>query len=64
VNKVTKPAQAPAILRNRGADETAENETAFDADRQAHLNGTKTFDFDNGIYGATSVAIPTLVSHG
>ncbi len=53
--RVAKPIQAPALLRNRGADETAENCDKFDADPESYRDGTKTFDFNSSIYGAKSV---------
>ena len=53
--RVAKPIQAPAILRNRGADETAHIRAQFDADPESYRNGTKTFDFKSSIYGAKSV---------
>ena len=53
--RVAKPNQAPAILRNRGADETAHVRAQFDADPESYRHGTKTFDFKSGIYGAKSV---------
>ena len=46
--RVTKPEQAPAILRNRGQRTT-------EADRQAFEGGERTFRFDNTVYGAKSV---------
>ncbi len=53
--RVAKPIQAPAILRNRGANETTENCDKFDADPELYRDGTKTFDFKSSIYGAKSV---------
>ena len=46
--RVTKPEQAPRILRERGQRTT-------DANQQAFENGERTFKFDSSIYGAKSV---------
>lgn len=46
--RIQKPATAPAILRNRGAQATAALRDLFDS-------GTMPSEFDSGIYGAASV---------
>ena len=46
--RVTKPEQAPRILRERGQRTTETNQQAFE-------NGERAFEFDNSLYGATSV---------
>jgi hypothetical protein len=46
--RVTKPEQAPRILRERGQRTTEANQQAFE-------NGERTFDFDSSLYGAKSV---------
>jgi uncharacterized protein (TIGR02646 family) len=46
--RVTKPEQAPRILRERGQRTTEANQQAF-------INGERTFKFDSSIYGAKSV---------
>jgi uncharacterized protein (TIGR02646 family) len=46
--RVTKPEQAPRILRERGQQTTEANQHAF-------INGQRTFQFDSSIYGAKSV---------
>jgi hypothetical protein len=46
--RVTKPEQAPRILRVRGQRTTEANQQAFE-------NGERTFDFDSSLYGAKSV---------
>jgi hypothetical protein len=46
--RVTKPEQAPRILRERGQRTTEANQQAFE-------NGERSFDFDSSLYGAKSV---------
>ena len=46
--RVTKPEQAPRILRERGHRTTEINQQAFES-------GERTFDFDSSLYGAKSV---------
>jgi uncharacterized protein (TIGR02646 family) len=46
--RVTRPEQAPRILRERGQRTTEQNQSAFEA-------GTRTFEFDSSLYGAKSV---------
>ncbi|NQU72974.1 MAG: hypothetical protein HQ514_20670 [Rhodospirillales bacterium] len=53
--RVVKSGPAPKILRNRGVDETELLKAAFNADPADFQDGTKTFDFKSGIYGAKSV---------
>jgi uncharacterized protein (TIGR02646 family) len=55
VIRVVKPAQPPAILRNRGRATTQALCDAFDAAPQDFLDGVKTFAFDSSLYGAKSV---------
>ena len=48
MTRVTKPEQAPRILRDRGQRTTEANQQAFE-------NGERTFRFDSSLYGAKSV---------
>ncbi|MBT3928689.1 MAG: hypothetical protein HOM52_00080 [Rhodospirillaceae bacterium] len=52
--RINKPG-APKILRKRGAAETVNHCADFDASKHQYEGGTKTFDFNSGIYGAKSV---------
>jgi uncharacterized protein (TIGR02646 family) len=53
--RVTKPAQAPAILRNRGRTATEALCAAYDLSPEEYANGLILFEFDSGLYGAKSV---------
>lgn len=53
--RVTKPTQAPRILRERGKATTEANCSAFDSAPVDYSNGIRTFEFDSGLYGAKSV---------
>jgi len=46
--RISKPEQAPHILRERGQRTTAANQQAFE-------DGQRAFQFDNSLYGAKSV---------
>jgi len=46
--RISKPEQPPSILRERGQQATAANQAAFEA-------GTREFEFDSSLYGATPV---------
>jgi hypothetical protein len=46
--RISKPEQAPRILRERGRRTTEANQQAFE-------NGERTFDFDSSLYGGKSV---------
>jgi hypothetical protein len=46
--RITKPEQAPSILRERGRRTTEENKRSFE-------NGERVFEFDGSLYGAKSV---------
>lgn len=63
--RIAKPIQAPAILRKRGADETAANNNQFDENPDSYRDSTKTFDFESSIYGAKSVKNKLIaIQHG
>jgi hypothetical protein len=51
--RITKPEQAPSILRKRGQRTTEANQQAF-------INGERTFKFDSSIYGAKSVKMALI----
>jgi hypothetical protein len=53
--RVTKPGQAPRILRERGQRTTEVNQQAFE-------DGERTFDFDSSLYGAKSVKNALIAS--
>ena len=53
--QITKPSRAPAILRDRGSRETAENCVEYDRDPDAFKDGSRKFNFNSKIYGAKSV---------
>ena len=53
--QITKPSRAPAILRDRGSTETAENCVEYDRDPDAFKDGSRKFNFNSKIYGAKSV---------
>ena len=53
--RVHKRDRAPRILRERGVNQTEENERAYDESPADYRSGAKTFDVKSGIYGAKSV---------
>jgi uncharacterized protein (TIGR02646 family) len=53
--RIRKPRQGPEILRKRGREETRHLCQAFDAEAAAYRSGGKRFEFDQSLYGATSV---------
>jgi uncharacterized protein (TIGR02646 family) len=53
--RIRKPRQGPKILRKRGREETRILFQAFDAEPAAYRSGDKRFEFDDTLYGATSV---------
>ena len=53
--RVHKRDRAPKILRERGANQTEEDNRAFDESPADYRSGAKTFDVKSGIYGAKSV---------
>lgn len=61
----TKPATPPAVLTTDGAVETAGLCAAYERDRTAYRDGTKTFDFKSAIYGHDTVKEALkLAQHG
>jgi uncharacterized protein (TIGR02646 family) len=55
VIQVNKPKRRPAILRERGMVAAKAMWKAFDASPEDYARGAKTFEFDRGIYGHSSV---------
>ena len=53
--RITKPSQAPKILRERGRTTTDDNCATFDVAPNDYLAGNKTFEFDRSLYAAKSV---------
>lgn len=53
--RVVKPATPPAALSGRGAARSASDRAAFDSDPVGFRDGSRTFEFDSGIYGHETV---------
>jgi uncharacterized protein (TIGR02646 family) len=65
VIRIRKPPQPPAILRKRGVRETKRLCNLYDAAPREYGDGTRTFDFDSGLYAAESVKTALLrAQHG
>lgn len=63
--RISKPARAPAILRNRGQTTTRANEIAYDLAPAEYQDGSEKFEFKSSIYGAKSVKNAlTKLQHG
>jgi len=53
--RINKRDRAPRILRERGANQTEEDERAYDESPADYRSGARTFDVVRDIYGAKSV---------
>lgn len=53
--RIDKPATPPAVLASRGLRAIEEFCRAFDANPDDYRDGRRTFEFDSGIYGHSSV---------
>ena len=53
--RIAKPPQTPAVLTRRGKFKTRAMESAFTRSPGPYLRGNKTFSFESGIYGHSSV---------
>jgi hypothetical protein len=65
VIRINKPPQPPAILKKRGSQETRRICNLYDASPREYGDGSRTFDFDPGLYAAKSVKNALLkAQHG
>ncbi|PTL76604.1 hypothetical protein [Vitiosangium sp. GDMCC 1.1324] len=63
--RVRKPAEPPAVLRTKGATSRRSMSAAYSRDPQAYEAGTKSFEFDSGLYGHATVKQALLeAQHG
>lgn len=53
--RIRKPADAPAVLGDRGRRETERNQAAYEADPARYDSGDARLPFDSGLYGHESV---------
>ena len=53
--RVRKPPQAPEVLRTRGKNKRRAHSRDYTRHAADYQAGSKTFDFDSGIYGHATV---------